>query len=80
MTVSNRIVIAALVALATTVAPALALDLWTPAHSSDACRPDVREALQTGGKDFDHQRGGFGRLSMDIVIECRGEYRTQDPF
>jgi hypothetical protein len=85
MTVSSRIVIAALVALATAVAaaPALARDLWTPAHSSDACRPDVREALQARGdsvKGFDHQTGGFGRLSADIVIECLGEYPTQDPF
>jgi hypothetical protein len=85
MTVSSRIVIAALVALATTVAaaPALARDLWAPTHSSDACRPDVREALQARGDDvkgFDHQTGGFGRPATDIVIECLGEYRTQDPF
>jgi hypothetical protein len=85
MTVSSRIVMAALVALATTVAaaPALARDLWTPTHSGDACRPDVREALLARGdnvKGFDHQAGGFGRLPTDIVIECLGEYRTQDPF
>jgi hypothetical protein len=85
MTMSSRIVMAALVALATTVAvaPALARDLWTPTHSSDACQPDVREALLARGEDvkgFDHPRNGFGRLPTDIVIECLGEYRTQDPL
>jgi hypothetical protein len=85
MTVSSKIVIVAFVALATTVAsaPALARDLWTPTHSSDACRPDVRETSQARGdtvKGVDHQPGGFGRLATDIVIECLGEYPTHDPF
>jgi hypothetical protein len=40
------------------------------------------EALQARGDDdkgFDLQRG-FGRLATDIVIECLGDHRTQDPF
>jgi hypothetical protein len=85
MTVSSRIAIVALVALATTVAaaPALARVPWNPTHSSDACRPDIGEALQARGdhvNGFDLQRGGFGRLATDIVIECLGDYRTQVPF
>jgi hypothetical protein len=64
MIVSSRIAIVALVALATTVAAAPAL-------------------AQAGGdhvKGFDLQRGGFGRLATDIVIECLGDYRTRVPF
>jgi hypothetical protein len=87
MMMSSRMVMAVFAVFAAfatlAAAPALARVQWTPSHSRDACRPDVREALLAGSDNvegFDHPRSGFGRLPSDIVIECLGDHLTQGAF